>query len=152
MPRLRALGLKYPSNFIVTPPLGFFDFIQLEACAKIEYTDSGTNQEVASYLETPCVVTRNCTERPECGDCGTTVLAYPGNIVSATYHVLSVGYNDEFSLGDGKSSERIVDDLVMRLKKDFYRSVPERGCVDLMRLQHFKTYDRHMSNGFRNDY
>lgn len=152
MPRLKALKLHYPPNFIVRPPLGFFEFLQLEANAKIEYTDSGTNQEVASYLGTPCIVTRGCTERPECGDCGTTVLAYPDNIVAASYHVLSVGHSDEFSMGDGHSSERIVDDLVMRLKKNFYRSVPERNCIDLARLQHFKTYDRYMSNGFRNDY
>lgn len=150
MPRLKTLGLKYPANFIVTPPLGFVDFINLERAAKIEYTDSGTNQEVASYLGTPCVVTRRCTERPECGDCGTTVLAYPDNIVPATYHVLSVGYNEEFSLGDGHSSERIVDDLICRLKDNFHKDVSQ--CVDYFKVKHFKQYNRYSPTSFYNDY
>ena len=68
MPRLKALELRYPKNFVVIPPLGFFEFVRLEANAKIEYTDSGTNQEVSAILRTPCVVTREATERPETFD------------------------------------------------------------------------------------
>ena len=150
MPRLKSLGLKYPPNFIVIPPVGFFDFIKMERAAKIEYTDSGTNQEVASYLGTPCVVTRGCTERPECGDCGTTVLAYPGNIVAATYHVLGTAHNKDFTLGDGKSSSRIVDDLVDRLRNNFYRE--QSPALDIFKLNHFKMYNRHTVSGFNYDY
>jgi len=150
MPRLKALKLKYPHNFIVQEPLGFFEFLTLEANARIEYTDSGTNQEVASYLATPCVVTRNCTERPECSDCDRTVLAYPGNIVAATYHVINQGHNEDFSLGDGKSSERIVNDLVIRLKNNFYREADP--ALDINKLRHSKMYNRHTLSGFNHDY
>jgi UDP-N-acetylglucosamine 2-epimerase (non-hydrolysing) len=138
MPRLKALGLDYPPNFIVNEPMNFFNFLVLEENAKIEYTDSGTNQEVASILGTPCVVTRSCTERPECWDCGTTVLSEPEHIVAATYRVLSQRWNDEFTLGDGKSSERIVNDLVKRLKNKFYRGFSV--ALDLNKMRHFKTY------------
>lgn len=114
MPRLKALRIKYPENFIVSPPLGFFEFGRLEANAAIEYTDSGTNQESASIFGTPCVVTRTCTERPECRDCGTTVLSGMDNIEDATELVLSQQRNKDFTLGDGKASERIVKDLIKR--------------------------------------
>lgn len=122
MPRLRQLGLTYPSHFIVTTPLGYFEFGMLEANAAIEYTDSGTNQESASIFGTPCVVTRNCTERPECRDCGTTVLSGYNHIEEATKLVLEAKHNSKFSLGDGKSSQRIVDDLVNRLDNDWEKS------------------------------
>lgn len=138
MPRLKALGLDYPINFLPIEPQGFFDFVQLEVNARIEFTDSGTNQEVASILGVPCVVTRDCTERPECGNCDTTVLAAPHDIRDAAYHVLSVGPNPEFSLGDGMSSERIVVDLLDRLQHKFYREFPP--VTDRFKLAHFKRY------------
>ena len=119
MPRLKALGLKYPWHFIVRPPLGYFEFGSLEKNAAIEYTDSGTNQESASIFGTPCVVTRECTERPECRDCGTTLLSGYNAIELATYEVLKARRNPNFSLGDGNSSQRIVDDLVNRLELGF---------------------------------
>ncbi len=126
MPRLKALNLKYPDHFIITPPLSYFEFGMLEANASIEYTDSGTNQESASLLGTPCVVTRTCTERPECRDCGTTVLSGYNFIELATQRVLAAKYNNNFSLGDGNSSQRIVDDLVERLAKGFKRDFKDR--------------------------
>jgi UDP-N-acetylglucosamine 2-epimerase (non-hydrolysing) len=150
MPRLRALGLKYPLNFIVKPPLGFFEFLRLEANAKIEYTDSGTNQEVASYLGTPCVVTRECTERPECGDCGTTVLCTPHHIIAASYRVLSQGHNENFSLGDGNSSKRIVEDLIVRLKNDFYKRYSP--ALDLNKMRHFRMYSPYKRSTMPYDY
>ena len=119
MPRLKALGLKYPPHFMTSPPLSYFEFGILEKNALIEYTDSGTNQESASIFGTPCVVTRTCTERPECRDCGTTVLSGPVHIEEATRIVLNSEHDPEFSLGDGKSSQRIVDDLVGRLSRKF---------------------------------
>jgi UDP-N-acetylglucosamine 2-epimerase (non-hydrolysing) len=133
MPRLKELGLKYPSHFIVTPPLGYFEFGMLEKNAAIEYTDSGTNQESASIFGTPCVVTRHCTERPECRDSGTTVLSGYYAIEQATAQVLAATHNPNFSLGDGKSSQRIVDDLVIRLDE-----TNEDGDYPDFRGRHFR--------------
>jgi UDP-N-acetylglucosamine 2-epimerase (non-hydrolysing) len=131
MPRLKALGIDYPSHFIVTPPLGYFEFGMLEANAAIEYTDSGTNQESASIFEVPCVVTRRCTERPECRKVNTTVLSGYTYIEEATRFVLRAKPNGEFSLGDGKSSQRIVTDLVGRLRRGFKHKYSGRGPVAL---------------------
>jgi UDP-N-acetylglucosamine 2-epimerase (non-hydrolysing) len=138
MPRLKALGLKYPGHFVTTPPLGFFEFGRLENNAAIEYTDSGTNQESASILGTPCVVTRTCTERPECRACDTTVLAGYHFIEEATELVLSNEHNWSFSLGDGKSSKRIVDDLIRRLD-EWKHSVSGYDPLDVpFKQRHFK--------------
>ena len=138
MPRLKALGLKYPYHFIPTPPLGFFNFLCLEANAAIEFTDSGTNQEVASIVGTPCVTTRSCTERPECWNCGTTVMADWPDICDAAEYVLQAPFNKEFTLGDGRSSERIVNDLVKRLKRNFDRDIP--AYIDLFKRNHAKVF------------
>lgn len=138
MPRLKALRLSYPDNFIVTPPLGYFEFGMLEANAAIEYTDSGTNQESASIFGTPCVVTRTCTERPECRQSNTTVLSGYGLIEEATKLVLSNKHNKNFSLGDGKSSQRIVDDLVVRLDKWAHSIVGYDALHEPFKQRHFK--------------
>jgi len=137
MPRLKALNLDYPARFIPTEPLGFLEFITLEREAIIEFTDSGTNQESASILGTPCVVTRTCTERPECEDSGTTVLAQPPNIIKAAQAVLRSKYNTAFTLGDGESSQRIVDDLLWRLGRGFKHTDP---CHNEFKARHFRTY------------
>jgi len=138
MPRLKALGLDYPDNFIVKPPLGYFEFGRLESNAIIEFTDSGTNQESASILGTPCVVTRKCTERPECRDCGTTVLGGYHYITKAMNQVLNAKRNPDFSLGDGKSSQRIVDDLVDRLDKWAHSVVGYDALHEPFKQRHFK--------------
>ena len=140
MPRLKALGLEYPDHFIVTPPLGYFEFGMLEANAYIEYTDSGTNQESASIFGTPCVVTRNCTERPECRDSNTTVLGGWYFIEDATKQVLNAKHNVDFSLGDGKSSRRIVNDLLKRLELNFQPpfTVPAENIVDRFKSRHIR--------------
>ena len=139
MPRLKALGLNYPSNFIPINPRGFFDFLQLEANAAIEFTDSGTNQEVASILGVPCVVTRDCTERPECWESHTTVMATPGYISGAVSYVMGRKPNPEFTLGDGESSKKIVIDLLMRLKVPEVFNVPQH--IDVFRGKHSQTFN-----------
>lgn len=141
MPRLKQMDLDYPDHFLVVPPLGFFEFVMLEKNAMIEYTDSGTNQEVASIVGTPCVVTRTCTERPECRKCGTTVLSgYERSMIfDATEIVLNARRKLGFTLGDGNASFRIVEDLVNRLDNDFRRCHSDRMLyVDSFKTEHFR--------------
>lgn len=123
MPRIKQLGLQYPSNINIIPPQGFFDFIMLENNATIEFTDSGTNQEVAAVLGTPCVVTRHSTERPETFDSNISSLSghSKSSIRNHADGVRSRARNPSFSLGDGKSSERIVNNLVKRLDRGLDR-------------------------------
>jgi UDP-N-acetylglucosamine 2-epimerase (non-hydrolysing) len=142
MPRLKALNIKYPDHFVAVPPLGYLEFGWLEQNATIEYTDSGTNQESASILGTPCVVTRECTERPECRDSNTTVLSgYRSEYIEeATRIVLRNKPNEGFSLGDGNSSQRIVDDLVVRLDRKFKHKYRGGGSgalkIDIFKSEH----------------
>lgn len=56
-------------------PLGFLEFLQLEAGARLALTDSGGVQEEACILGVPCVTLRDNTERPETLDVGANVLA-----------------------------------------------------------------------------
>lgn len=49
----------------VTPPIGYRDFLGLEAESALMISDSGGVQEEASIVKRPVVVVRNSTERPE---------------------------------------------------------------------------------------
>lgn len=59
----------------VVSPLGFLEFLQLEANAKLVLTDSGGVQEETCILGVPCVTLRDNTERPETLEVGSNVLA-----------------------------------------------------------------------------
>jgi UDP-N-acetylglucosamine 2-epimerase (non-hydrolysing) len=141
MPRLAALNLTYPegtgrTKFIRGKPLGFFEYTAMEENAAIEFTDSGTNQEVAAILGTPCVVLRRCTERPECFDSGINELAEPDAVFHAARNVMTSKRNRDFSLGDGRASERIVEDLVKRLKRQTFELSRRQPHIDRDILSH----------------
>lgn len=72
--RLSQRDIKLPASILHTP-FNFSDFVTLEKHAKCVISDSGTVQEEASYLRTPCVVLREGTERPETVEHGDTILA-----------------------------------------------------------------------------
>jgi UDP-N-acetylglucosamine 2-epimerase (non-hydrolysing) len=75
--RLQALQLFEAldrSGTIVTPPLGYLDFLGLEAEAQFVLTDSGGVQEETSALNVPCFTLRDSTERPVTIELGTNML------------------------------------------------------------------------------
>jgi UDP-N-acetylglucosamine 2-epimerase (non-hydrolysing) len=55
---LRESGLQ------LSEPLGYLDFLQLEAAAAVVITDSGGVQEETTALGVPCLTVRDNTERP----------------------------------------------------------------------------------------
>jgi UDP-N-acetylglucosamine 2-epimerase (non-hydrolysing) len=73
--RLTTLGLM-PSNSRVCllEPLGYMEFLALEANASVIITDSGGVQEESTYLGVPCLTLRDNTERPVTVDLGTNEL------------------------------------------------------------------------------
>ena len=75
-PRTRArideLGLR--AGFHLLDPLGYLDFLSLEADAAAVLTDSGGVQEETTWLGVPCFTLRDNTERPVTLRAGTNTL------------------------------------------------------------------------------
>jgi len=112
--RMEHFGLKVPGGVRVTPPLGFLDFLRLEANAAMAFTDSGGVQEEACILRVPCVTLRNSTERPETVTVGSNVVAgtRPNGILRAARRMAAVKRRWRNPFGDGESSRRMLDILL----------------------------------------
>ena len=59
---------------ILGEPVGYLDFLSLEADAAAVLTDSGGIQEETTYLGVPCFTLRDNTERPVTVRAGTNTL------------------------------------------------------------------------------
>jgi UDP-N-acetylglucosamine 2-epimerase (non-hydrolysing) len=74
-PRTRKmLGGRDPEGVTLTDPVGYLDFLSLEADAGAVLTDSGGIQEETTYLGVPCFTLRDNTERPVTVRAGTNTL------------------------------------------------------------------------------
>lgn len=95
-----------------TEPLGYLEFLNLMAHARVVLTDSGGIQEETMVLGIPCVTLRDTTERPVTLTAGTNVLVHddPDKIVRAVTDVISgrVMKGGCPSMWDGHTAERIV--------------------------------------------
>jgi len=91
-------------------PLGFLEFLQLEANARLVLTDSGGVQEETCILGVPCVTLRENTERPETIEAGANVLAGTGadGVLASVHEMLSRPRGWENPYGDGTAGRRIV--------------------------------------------
>jgi UDP-N-acetylglucosamine 2-epimerase (non-hydrolysing) len=65
---------ELPRGLQLTGPLGYLDFLSLEADARAVLTDSGGVQEETTYLGVPCFTLRDNTERPVTVRTGTNTL------------------------------------------------------------------------------
>ncbi len=108
---IKIFGFSVPSNITLIEPLGYLEFLQLEANARLIITDSGGLQEEACILKVPCVTIRDNTERPETIKAGINVLAgtEPGKILESVKKMLEDGRRWINPFGDGKAGERIID-------------------------------------------
>ena len=75
--RIAATGLageRGATNVHLTEPLGYLDFLGLEAEAEFVLTDSGGVQEETSALGVRCFTLRDTTERPVTVELGTNIV------------------------------------------------------------------------------
>ena len=101
------------------PPLGYLDFLGLEAEARFVVTDSGGVQEETSALGVRCFTLRDSTERPITVTSGTNTLIRDLAEVPALLSEEKVG--SEIALWDGHAGERAAAVLGM-----FLGSMPAR--------------------------
>jgi UDP-N-acetylglucosamine 2-epimerase (non-hydrolysing) len=117
--RADALGLDCP-GVILTPPVGYLDFLRLMDCARLVLTDSGGIQEETTVLQVPCVTMRANTERPITVEQGTNFLAgvEPAGILAAARQALAAPMPQGRipDLWDGRTSARIADILQAHLR------------------------------------
>jgi len=111
MKQIKEFGLEIPRGVQLIEPLGFLEFLQLEANARLVFTDSGGVQEETCILKIPCVTLRDNTERPETIKVGGNILAGTDKdrILECTNIMLKKEINWTNPFGNGESSIKIID-------------------------------------------
>lgn len=111
--RIEEFDLEVPDRIDLVEPQDYLDFLRLEAEARLILTDSGGVQEEACVLRVPCVTMRDNTERPETVDVGANTLAGidPDSIQAASARMTRKNHSWENPFGDGRSAERILDEV-----------------------------------------
>lgn len=120
MPRTKSALEKFSidySHLKTIEPVGFMECLALQKRASLIFTDSGTIQEESCILGTKCLTLRSSTERPQAMECGAGILAGTTieSIISSYEKVKELPNTWNQPFGDGKSSQRIIDDLEKRL-------------------------------------
>ncbi|NLS95775.1 MAG: UDP-N-acetyl glucosamine 2-epimerase [Planctomycetaceae bacterium] len=109
--RVEALG-----NLRLVDPLGYLDFLKLNANARLVLTDSGGLQEETTILRVPCITIRENTERPVTCQVGSNQLVGTSTrAILAAYERIKTGQFDQFGipdLWDGQAAQRIARILV----------------------------------------
>ena len=111
--RIPALE-RYPDIRFLAP-VGYLEFLSLEADAAAVLTDSGGVQEETTFLGVPCFTLRATTERPVTTRLGTNVvLGLDPSRISEVVDALGADERPHSvpPLWDGRASERIADIVV----------------------------------------
>jgi UDP-N-acetylglucosamine 2-epimerase (non-hydrolysing) len=113
--RLQAADVS-TGSLILSPPLGYLDFLRLVSEARLVLTDSGGIQEETTILNVPCLTLRENTERPITIQQGTNRLVgtNPDRVLKAALETLAAPLRAGKApdLWDGQASSRILDVLV----------------------------------------
>jgi UDP-N-acetylglucosamine 2-epimerase (non-hydrolysing) len=137
---IKELGLTLPQHLHMVDPVGYDEMLCLMVNSRGVITDSGTVVEETCVLQVPSLQMRKATERPQVYDVKSSVKfdpaeahRYPAAEVFRKLEALR-GTTWTQTLGDGKSSQRIADDLHRRvIENDFYRHRPEHYHVPIAR-------------------
>jgi UDP-N-acetylglucosamine 2-epimerase (non-hydrolysing) len=115
--RIDALDLCSRSpKLVLSDPLGYLEFLGLEAAARLVLTDSGGVQEETTALGVRCFTLRDNTERPVTVELGTNTLlgADPERISEIPRLVRGLRETAPVPLWDGRAGERTAT-IVMAL-------------------------------------
>jgi UDP-N-acetylglucosamine 2-epimerase (non-hydrolysing) len=98
-------------------PLGYLDFLGLEAQARFVLTDSGGIQEETSALEVPCFTLRRSTERPITIELGTNTLlgVAPEKIAEIPEALAEMKLGEPIPLWDGHAGRRAAQSIAQFL-------------------------------------
>ena len=111
---LRSFDRTMPEeiNRLISP-LGYAEFLCLQAKALVVITDSGGVQEETTFLQVPCLTLRENTERPVTVDMGTNILVGRDmDRLKKEFENIISGHGKQGripDLWDGRASERIAD-------------------------------------------
>jgi len=100
--------MKFKTTLI--EPVGYLDFLLLEASARLILTDSGGIQEEACIHRVPCVTLRENTERPETIEIGANKIVgtNPKKILRGVEDMLRTPPDWNNPYGDGNAAKKIV--------------------------------------------
>jgi UDP-N-acetylglucosamine 2-epimerase (non-hydrolysing) len=129
---MRGLAPK-PRNIRLLPPMEYHDFLRFLARARLVITDSGGVQEEATVFNTPVIIVRKITERPEVLQAGGVLVPVKHRaIVIAAERCLQQPQRLRLGVspfGDGLASERIVQALAWAQGRGAVRPKPFRFKV-----------------------
>ena len=135
-PRTRKmLGGRRPRGRLrLSDPVGYLEFLSLEAGAAAVLTDSGGVQEETTHLGVPCFTLRANTERPVTIRLGTNTLlglhpARIADIPTLLQHGRG-GPSRRPPLWDGRAAARVADALLHRLPRSHGAQLPRDRASD----------------------
>lgn len=110
---LDMYGLTFNDNIQIIDPVGYFDMLELEATADFIVTDSGGVQKEAYFFNKPCITLRDQTEWVETVEVGwNTIVGADYNRILETIESFTPPVEHPDLYGDGKSGEKIVEELL----------------------------------------
>lgn len=113
--RLKLQEYSIPLQVNIIEPQGYQDMLNLIRKCDIVLTDSGGLQKEAYFMKKPCVTLRNETEWVELVKAGANIIAGQDEeiIFESTKDMLKKNHTFcENIYGDGKSSEKIIEELL----------------------------------------